>query len=869
MSRSSTGSLLKRAILIGVLAAGAGELHAQARTDTVPDDFRRAPSLADALIARYPGVSVLYSSGVTGAGSAVRLRGNSAILTPHEPLLMIDGIWVHGAQTSTILDVGGGVRSSRLDDVDPDDVERIEILPGPAAAALYGIGAGRGVIRITTRRDSAGPTRVRGFIEGGAMSDAADYPANFTSVGTPPPIPGDSRCYVQWQADGLCTLESLGSWNAIEGASPYRTGSRLSAGASVSGGSGVARFAVSAARDHDEGVWAENEATRTRLRARVGTRFGGIDFSLDGSHLDGMIAFPGGTGQNTMLAAGLLGSGIDNEVFRGYDPTIREIAMRTRSHQDFTHSTVGLRAEGSPREWLTTRATIGVDDARRSEDQRVPRVSGGIITSDDDQLTAAADFRTLTAAVAASATTVRGRWRANTTVSIDHRRERQTDELRKASMVPFPDATWCGFAPSLCGAVSGDRLARARTALTGLVVHGDLIWHDQVQLGGGIRVDEGSVRDTDIDARVSTSLSASWTVPGMVERFGSVVSSMRVHAAYGRAHDHRGLISPLQPRPAGGLGPTPPPLSPERLTELEGGVQVGMFGGRGWLGITAFRTDTDGGVILAPFPYSTGYVTVLRNALRTRTVGVEASARARVLDTRTVTWDFDLTGTRHRSRYDRGVAGLTGSGWGMMQYGISGHALVSYWGGPTTYSDENGDGIIERSEVLLHILPPTIEYGPSLPTTDLGLRSTMALFGALTAGAVLDYRGGHQMLNLTNAARCVTRQACRENHDPASPIEDQAHAIVGLAGSMQGYVRDADFLKLREVSLGVRIPAALARVVGGSATLTLVGRNLATWTDYTGLDPEVTSGGAQSPVRYDLFAQPLPRSVTARVDLAW
>ena len=118
-------------------------------------------TFSEILQGREPGVQSLPSGGVTGEGSRIRIRGSASMATSNEPIIYLDGIRVDngggfGRGTSGL---GGGGAPSRLDDIDPESIERIEILKGSAAATLYGSEASNGVIQIFTKSGSTGAPR--------------------------------------------------------------------------------------------------------------------------------------------------------------------------------------------------------------------------------------------------------------------------------------------------------------------------------------------------------------------------------------------------------------------------------------------------------------------------------------------------------------------------------------------------------------------------------------------------------------------------------------------------------------------------------------------------------------------------------------
>jgi TonB-linked SusC/RagA family outer membrane protein len=107
------------------------------------------------LAAREPGVSVLPSGGYSGQGARIRIRGSSSLSQNNEPVIYIDGIRMDGNS----VDFAPQGNASKLDDIPPESIERIEILKGAAAATLYGTEASNGVIQIFTKKGRAGAPR--------------------------------------------------------------------------------------------------------------------------------------------------------------------------------------------------------------------------------------------------------------------------------------------------------------------------------------------------------------------------------------------------------------------------------------------------------------------------------------------------------------------------------------------------------------------------------------------------------------------------------------------------------------------------------------------------------------------------------------
>jgi len=171
-----------------------------------------AQNVSQLITGKVAGIDVQQAGGTVGSGSRIRIRGATSLSLTNEPLIVVDGIRFNNSVAnstttgSTTIGVGGQV-PSRFNDINPDDIETIEILKGPAAAAQYGTAAANGVIQVTTKRGRSGKARWTTYAEGGTIKDVTDYPANYlrttaTSTATSAPFTG-TRCPLNSKPQGL------------------------------------------------------------------------------------------------------------------------------------------------------------------------------------------------------------------------------------------------------------------------------------------------------------------------------------------------------------------------------------------------------------------------------------------------------------------------------------------------------------------------------------------------------------------------------------------------------------------------------------------------------------------------------------------
>ena len=198
--------------LSAVVTTGTGGSQVEARKlgNTVasiePPTNAPITSFSDVLQGREPGVMALPSSGLTGEGTRIRIRGNASLSQSNEPIVYVDGVRIDngggfGDPNSVFYGTGGGGAPSRLDDIDPGSIEKIEVLKGAAAATLYGTEASNGVVLITTKKGVAGAPRWQLEAEQGVKT----FP--------------EGRIEDQWGVPGTrCTSTGSATGNPLAGA---------------------------------------------------------------------------------------------------------------------------------------------------------------------------------------------------------------------------------------------------------------------------------------------------------------------------------------------------------------------------------------------------------------------------------------------------------------------------------------------------------------------------------------------------------------------------------------------------------------------------------------------------------------------------
>jgi TonB-linked SusC/RagA family outer membrane protein len=249
----------QRRVEIGNAVSTLGDVNQKVETTPITN-------IGDLLVAKAPGVVVLPGA-MTGSAPTVRIRGLNSLATTgsgisNAPIYIVDGVHISAGS----INLGsGGTQASFLNDLDPNEIEDIEIVKGPSAATLYGTNASNGVIVITTKKGRAGATRWTWYGEGGGVSDRNEYPTTYASWGHDASNKL-TRCTLVSESQGSCFLDSVTSYNVLMNptTSPIHLGHHDGYGMNASGGSDQVRFFVSGDMTNEMGpIFMPQFARRT------------------------------------------------------------------------------------------------------------------------------------------------------------------------------------------------------------------------------------------------------------------------------------------------------------------------------------------------------------------------------------------------------------------------------------------------------------------------------------------------------------------------------------------------------------------------------------------------------------------------------
>jgi TonB-linked SusC/RagA family outer membrane protein len=843
-------------------------------------------NLSQLIQGRAAGVTVMQSGGTTGAGARVRIRGSNSLSLSNAPLLIVDGIRVHAEEASLGFGVGGQ-RPSRLNDLNPHDIESIEILRGPSAAALYGTAAANGVIQITTRQGRPGSPQFRSWGEYGRLERTARFPDNVTRLDSS----GDT-CPLVFETLGRCVPGEEHRFNPLENGetTPFRQGYRRLVGASLSGGSEAATFYLSGEAQGEDGVYRhQNSLERINFqanfsgqlnpRARVGANIGYLN-----SHLTLPLADDALYGIVTM---GLLAAADPTSVQAGQgfrsDPRFHS---EWTTLQDLSRVTGSINVDVRPTPWLSFNGIVGMDRIHREEINRLPRETvyapfGGVYSLGFIG-NYGYDQRNLMGQGSAMAMfNLAPELVSTTSVGTQYNHDR----LHR--IYAFGAGLTAGAETSLAGATS-DYLAsedNIASALLGIYGQQQLAWRDRVFLNVALRGDRSTAFGTDFGWAFYPSVSGSWVLSD--ESFfpqTRFLSLLRVRGAFGQSGLRPGATDALlffEPAvtTVGSLDQPSfvissvgnPDLRPERVTELEAGFEAAMGQDRLGFALTYFQRTSRDALVSVPLAPSLGATdTRWENLARVRNSGLELELSVQPVRRGDVQVNLSAMGSFLRNR----LMALGENAMGdplhpiviFLQRHAEGYPLGGYWQRPiVSYEVEAGRvqfGSVEVGQDHQYA-------GSPFPTREVTFAGDVGLLGRLRVSALFDHKGGHRMLNLTRALReTAYANAAAAYH--GTPEQQAAQIALWGHGSYAGYNEDASFVRWRELALTFSLPPELAQRVGSERlSLTFVGRNLATWTRYTGLDPELNFAGQANFLTGEFATLPPNRYLAIRFDASF
>jgi TonB-linked SusC/RagA family outer membrane protein len=907
---------LDKQVITGSVTSISSQNAANAVAVVSGEQLNRAPTptIENALQGKVPGAIITTNSGAPGGGAQVQLRGVTSIGSNSSPLYVVDGVIVSNTAISsgltTITQASRVIGTSnqdqqvnRIADLNPADIEDISVLKGASAGAIYGSAASNGVIIITTKRgrngrplfnitQRLGQFRLANKLPIRCFKTQAEAEEEFGDL----PVPFSPVCNdFQEQFYGQKDLS-------------YETD------LSVSGGNSGTSYFVSGLAKRDAGIQKGTGYNKQSLRINIGQQLGsrlnvkantqivhslterGISgndnanvnpftvFSLTPSFFDfrpdpATGVYPrnpfSSNGDNPFQDAALVKTPENIYRFIGGASATYNLLAKSAQSLDFVMN--GGIDNFTQQDKIVSPASLYFESA--------DGLPGTVVDNNSHEVNAVLGASLVHKFASPS------RFISATTSAGLRQGRKQFSQIFTAGQ------------NLLLGQENLDKAANITAFETRTLVKDFsyfvqeemLLFNETLQLTAGTNLERTSTNG-DADKYYSyPKFGASYRLPWLPPR----VDNIKIRGAYGKAGNKPTFgqkftavvvtvednILGTRPSLAAGL----PSIKPELSTELEGGFDATLLNGRAAFEFTAYRKRIDDLILTSARAPSTGFTSEVIQGGRLTNRGYEMGLSVTPIQRGNINWISRTTFAHTHAIVDSlSVPAFNTGGFGIgfgqtrIQQGYSPTSIIGRNGRDTTFRNSAGQ-LVKRGDPGCGLTDPVATcgtfvsrvdhlsiIGDATPNFTMGFSNEFNI-GPLRISSLLDWRKGGKIANLTND---YFLDCCA---GPGSTAATSGYGTLGdsvLGAKLRkkqvdlrrssAWVEQATFVKLRELSVIYAVPNAITRRLFTSAQtirLEVSGRNLKTWTPYTGLDPEVSNFGNTNVTRYfDVTPYPPSRS---------
>ncbi|HZE08300.1 MAG TPA: SusC/RagA family TonB-linked outer membrane protein [Gemmatimonadaceae bacterium] len=984
-----------------VVVTGAGTSTTRARLTTTINTvdssaINRAANpqnIVSALAAQAPNVEVRTQSGEPGASASVKIRGASSLSGTNQPLFVVDGQPIDNQTISTqsIADGSGTVSGAdastvapnRASDINPADIESIQILKSAAAAAIYGARAANGVVLITTKSGTPGATRYT--LSSTETFDRVNMPdilqhTFVQGIDQVAATCGGPDCSVARYSWGPAATAGTPLFN--HASELFDTGITADNNLQVSGGNDRTTFYASGGLLGQNGYLKgpNNKYNRATVRLKgtqqvnsklkIGGNLSYIDtrgkFVQKGSNLSGVMLGalrtpPNFNNEDTYLANGLQRAyrfpnatsvaAMENAVY--YDNPFF-VLDNPGNQSELGRSVSNLNVAYTPFDWLNVSETLGADYYNDWRLESLPLTSGndpvGNVTRNDIN-NLEIDHNLIA--------TAKHTFGSNTDLTftvgqnLNSRRLRQTYAFGEQLIGATPFNLQNTVSPS----TQEYRALRHIEAYFGQV---EASVFDQLVVNLGLRNDGFSTFGKAHPRANYPKASAAWTFSNLLNNHTGTgaLSYGKLHIAYGETGKeppaYASVTAPTFTNVfgLGGFGDVlkdvvngqgaistsltlgNPDLRPERNKETEIGLDMAFLNSKVDMSATTYNKRGSDIILAAPInAASTGSTQQILNAANISNKGVELTLNLHPIQRANTAWDVGVQYGRNRGKvlslngaqfitYNReGFQGAIGASAVGFAPGVIQGTDFARCGLGITNLVVPGMGTVADLDAICAQSTPGYKKGAlflgpdGLPVDDPTARiiadpnpkytmsyTTNFRWNKLSLSGLLDVRKGGSVWNGTRGvldffgtgkdtyARTMTNGQYGVNYAtnvypttagpgvkviPFQTQSDWENWFLGDGGGFgpvgAQFVEDGSFAKLREISLTYTLDNAFVKNATGFSSLDIriAGRNLKTWTKYSGFDPEVNLGGAEFLTQgLDYFINPPTRSFVLSFSLS-
>jgi TonB-linked SusC/RagA family outer membrane protein len=853
-----------------------------------------------ALQGKTAGAQIIQNSGDPAGGISVRLRGISSVLSSSEPLYIVDGVIINNAtnrvtNTSGNYDGGnfvGSIGQNRMVDINPADIERIEVLNGAAAAATYGSRANAGVIQIFTKRGKSGAAKVSfsSTYTSSALRKKLDVNQSPTKFGGPTDGVGAQTQDVLTPA--LTNTTSVTRYDYQDYI--FRDASGTDNTLSVSGGNDKTKYYFGGSYFYNQGIIKNTDFQRFSFRSNIDqviNKWMSMNMGLNYTNSSANEKPDGQSFFSPTNSVTIIGNFHDIWT-RDANGNIKAVGERGRinpvsviedikQRQSTNRILANFGLKLKPMKGLTVDYTMGIDNYAQNGTTYIPPYAynaspaffGGGLTLDPTQngyaSTASNHFFQINHDLSGN---------YNFDITNDINSTTQVGYSQQYEKNNYALLQGRGFAPFI-QTVNGASTPipgvdeRSEISVSGLYVQQNFKFKNQLFLTGAVRRDGSSVFGANQRNQTYAKASASFIISS-TEFWNSLELSkafdlFKVRVAYGESGNLTGIgaysrfnsysSNSFLGRSALNSSTTlaNENVKPERQAEVEYGMDLGMFNNRVGLTVNVYNKKVTDLLINRQLAPTNGFASLLDNFGSLENKGYEIMLSLTPVQTKDLKWEMTTIYNHNENKAIKIGQALTlfSTNAGAPVAIVEGQPIGVFYG---TYFARGTDGKITTNAAGIPLAATGVTrkvIGNPNPDYTASLVNEVS-YKKWNFRAQLDAVQGVDVFN----ADFRTRQGV--GNGKIAEAEQRGLLprgyVSGVYAIEEWRVDDGSFIKLRELSLSYNV--GKVKFIN-NLSINFSGRNLISWDNYKGYDPEVNSGGQSTLLRgIDFGATPIPRT---------
>jgi TonB-dependent starch-binding outer membrane protein SusC len=804
-----------------------------------------------AISGKIPGANITANSGAPGGGISVKLRGITSIFANSQPLYVVDGVFwdntsVQPGLNTVTLAASGGLASSnqdnassRIADLNPQDIENVEVLKGASAAALYGSKAAAGVIIITTKKGKAGRTKV-----------------NFSQD-----IGQGSVIRLLGQRPLTAAIVTAQGWDVNE----YN-----------------AAVAANKVYDYEKEIYG-NKALLLTSRLSVSGGNERTSFYAAGSfkHEDGIIK---NTGYKNYTVRLNLDHKITDKIILSFTTNyIHSSSDRSLTNNDNVGATIGVALSSTPNftelhqdangNWPDNKYAasnpLQTIAGMKNNETTNRFVMGGSLTSVLQQssqsttrliLRGGLDYYSLYtnvyfpsslqfmvntfkgASIQGTTSSTSFNWAALLVNNLAINRNLNLTSTLGTTLEANDQNNILNTATQLIGIQTNLDQAGALTVIqtrrkhqeNGFFLQEEMNLSDYLVATGGIRFDKSTNNGDPNKLFPYPKASVAWNIAKMDFWTSPVVNSLKLRAAYGQSGNFPVFGATYTNLISSNTGGFPgsfvsntvgnPNILPEKQTELEAGVDVSFFNGRLNFEGTLYNKKIYDLLLQQSLPRSTGFTFEFINGGSLRNNGIELSLSGQPIRTNNFQWNMTVNFWKNTSEITTldvppFAIGAFSNGLGTF-YIKQGESATQFYG-------PNGDKGFSP-------------VGNAEPDFQMTFLNEINFLNNFSLRFLIHWKKGGDNLNLTQLLTDLGGTTKDFDEDKNHTGTTNGEARLAALSDHSPYIQDASYLRFREIGLYYSVPLRNPKVVRG-LRLGVSANNYITITHYQGYDPEVSN----------------------------